>query len=426
MKCQYMVTIIVAILIISAAVFITILQNQSDSDIINEEITPDGEESVPVGNLSFHDAVNTFSFDIFKEIYETNEDNLFISPYSIFTALAMTYEGARSETAEEMANVLSVEQDNESFHNYMKNLYEVLNTKNSEYNISTANALWVKENFQLLEAYLALIKDYYGGDATEIDYSNPTEAAEIINQWVEDQTNGLIEDLITPDAISPLTALILTNAIYFKGIWKTQFDPVNTTNRTFETTSGVTNEVQTMNLIDTDDVFYYTETDEVQILEIPYTGDDISMIVVLPKNNDLSSIINSVDNDMFSTWMGSLDETNVDIYLPKFSVETSCNLNDYLKTLGMNLPFSSIADFSGITGSKDLFISDVVHKAFIEVNEEGTEAAAATGVAMTLEMNGHSDSRIVFDCDHPFMYFIRHKDTGTILFMGSIEDPLQG
>ena len=424
MKCQYMITIIVAILIISAAVFITILQNQSDSDIINEEITPDGEESVPVGNLSFHDAVNTFSFDIFKEIYETNEDNLFISPYSIFTALAMTYEGARSETAEEMANVLSVEQDNESFHNYMKNLYEVLNTKNSEYNISTANALWVKENFQLLEAYLALIKDYYGGDATEIDYSNPTEAAEIINQWVEDQTNGLIEDLITPDAISPLTALILTNAIYFKGIWKTQFDPVNTTDRSFETTAGTSLEAPTMIIEDAGDVFSYTETDEVQILEMPYTGDDISMIVVLPKNNDLSSIINSVDNDMFSMWMDSLDEEYVDIYLPKFEVETSYNLNDYLKALGMNIPFSSSADFSGVTGAKDLFISEVVHKAFIDVNEEGTEAAAATAVIMTTGVNGGSSSGIIFDCNHPFMYFIRHNDTGTILFIGSIEDPL--
>jgi len=424
MKYQYIITIIVATLIISACAFIVILQNQSDSDLINEDIIPDEEESNPVGNLSFHDAVNTFSFDIFKEIYTANEDNLFISAYSIFTALAMTYEGARSETAEEMADVLNVEQDNESFHNYMKNLYEVLNTKSSEYNISTANALWLKENFQLLEAYLALINGYYGGDATKVDYSNPAEAAEIINQWVEDQTNGLIKDLITADAISPLTALILTNAIYFKGIWKTQFDPVNTTDRSFETTFGSTIEVPTMNLVGTEDVFTYTETDEVQILEMPYTGDDISMIVVLPKNNDLSSIINSVDNDMFSTWMNSLDETYVDIYLPKFEVETSYNLNDYLKALGMNIPFSSSADFSGITGAKDLFISDVVHKAFIDVNEEGTEAAAATAVVMTTSVNGGGSSRIVFECNHPFMYLIYHKQTETILFMGSISEPL--
>ena len=423
MKFNNIISILVAFIVISAAAFIVIFQNQSDPDIINKDITPDDENLIPVGNLSFHDAVNTFSFDIFKKIYEENEDNLFISAYSIFTALAMTYEGAKSETAEEMENVLSVEQDNESFHNYMKNLYEVLNTKNSEYNISTANALWVQENFQLLEAYLALIKDYYGGDATEVDYSNPDETSEIINQWVEDQTNGLIEDLITADAISPLTALILTNAIYFKGIWKTQFDPVNTTDRSFEATSGSTIEVPTMNLVDTGDIFAYTETDEVQILEMPYTGDDISMIIILPKNNDLSSIINSVNNDIFSTWMDSMYKTYVDIYLPKFKVETSYNLNDYLKDLGLNIPFTSTADFSGIAGVKDLFISDVIHKAFIDVNEEGTEAAAATAVIMATTMNGHDSSSIVFDCNHPFMYLIRHNDTGTIIFMGSIEDP---
>ncbi|MCK5458784.1 MAG: hypothetical protein KAI20_02745, partial [Thermoplasmatales archaeon] len=183
-------------------------------------------------------------------------------------------------------------------------------------------------------------------------------------------------------------------------------------------------EALTMSLVDTGDVFYYTETDEIQILELPYTGDDISMVILLPKNNDLSSIINSIDNDMFSTWMDSLDETNVDIYLPKFKVETSYNLNNYLIALGMNIPFTSAADFSGITGAKDLFISNVVHKAFIDVNEEGTEAAAATGVVMELTMNGDESSRVVFDCNHPFMYLIQHKQTGTILFMGSISDPL--
>ena len=424
MKFQYIISIVVAFIVISAAVFVVLLKSQSDSDIINEDVIPDDEELISVGNLSFHDVVNTFAFDIFKEVHVANGDNFFISPYSIFTALAMTYEGARGETAEEMANVLSVEQDNESFHTYMKNLYEVLNTKNAEYNISTANALWVKENLQLLEAYLTIIREYYGGDATEVDYSNPTEAATIINQWVENQTNGLIEDLITADAISPLTALILTNAIYFKGIWKTQFDPVNTTNRTFETTAGTSVESPTMSLVDTEDVFYYTETDEIQILELPYTGDDISMIILLPKNNDLSSIIDTVDNDMFSAWTESMVETNVDIYLPKFEVETSYKLKDYLIALGMIFPFTSAADFSGITGGKDLFISDVIHKAFIDVNEEGTEAAAATAVIMVTSINGGGSSRIVFDCNHPFMYLIQHKQTGTILFMGSINDPL--
>ena len=424
MKLQYMLTIIVALIAISVGVVVVIVQNQPYSDIIGDDIIPDDEGPIPVGNLTFQDAANSFSFNIFEELFEEDNNNLFISPYSIFTALAMTYEGAKGETAEEMADVLHVEQDNESFHLYMKTLYDVLNIQNINYNISTANALWVKKNLQLLEEYLNIIREFYGGDATEVDYSNPSESAAIINQWVKNQTNGLIEDLITADSISPLTVLILTNAIYFKGIWETQFDVVNTTDRPFETTSGSTIEVPTMNLVGTGDVFSYTETDEVQVLEMPYTGDDISMIVVLPKNNDLSSIINSVDNDMFSTWMDSLDETYVDIYFPKFEVETSYSLNDYLKALGMNIPFSSSADFSGITGAKDLFISGVVHKAFIDVNEEGTEAAAATGVTMATGVNG-GDSSKIFDCNHPFLYLIYHKQTETILFMGSITDPTE-
>jgi len=423
MKLKYILSIVVAFIVISAAVLVVILQNQYDPDNIDDDITSDDEKIIPVGGLPFNDAINTFTFDIFREIHEGNEGNLFISPYSIFTALAMTYEGAKGETADEMAAVLSVEQDNESFHNYIKNLYEVLNTKNEDYNISTANALWVNENLQLLETYLKVIQDYYGGNATEVDYSNTTQAAAIINQWVENQTNGLIKDLITADVILPFTELILTNAIYFKGIWKTQFDPVNTTNRTFEISAGNSVETPTMNIIDTEDVFNYTETDNLQILELPYSSDDISMIIVLPKDNDLSSTIDSIDSDMFSEWTEAMIETKADIYLPKYKVETSYKLKEYLINMGMSIPFTSSADFSGITGTKDLFISQVVHKAFIDVNEEGTEAAAATAVIMLKSSIGGS-SRIVLDCNHPFIYLIQHKQTGTILFMGSINDPL--
>ncbi len=390
-----------------------------------DQISDNDETPIIVGNNSFKDAVNTFAFDIFKQLKNNNDDNIFISPYSIFVALAMTYEGAKGETADNMTEVLSVEQDNKSFHNYMKNLYDTLNKQNENYDISTANALWVKENFKLLQEYLKVIQDYYGGDATEIDFSNPQESADIINQWVEDHTNGLIKDLLTADAINPsLTRLILTNAIYFKGIWKIQFDPDNTSDRDFETSSEESVQVPTMNLIDTDDVFNYTETTDLQILELPYTGDDLSMIILLPKKNDISSIIESIDNEKLSEWKKSMVETSLDIYLPKFTVETKYKLKNYLIQLGMDVPFSQFADFSGITGNKDLHIAEVIHKAFIDVNEEGTEAAAATAVMMETTSHGGSSTRIVFDCYHPFMYLIQHKQTGTILFMGSINNPL--
>jgi serpin B len=333
----------------------------------------------------------------------------------------MTYEGARGETADEMANALSVEQDNESFHIYMKNLYEILNTNNAKYDVYTANALWIKENLQLLEIYLNVIREYYAGDATEVDYSNPAEVAAIINQWVENQTNGLIKDLITEDAINPLTALILTNAIYFKGIWKIQFDPVNTVNRIFKTTEETSVEVSTMSLVDNEDVFYYTETDDLQILELPYTGDDISMVILLPRNNELSSVIDAIDNDMFSTWTESMVETNVDIYLPKFTVETSYKLKDHLTALGMNISFTSSADFSGITGGRDLIISQILHKAYIDVDEEGTEAAGATSVHAIIP--SEAPPNVTFNADHPFIFLIQHNETGTILFMGKICNP---
>ena len=421
MKLQYILTIIVALIVISVGVVVVIVQNQPYSDIIGDDIIPDDEGPIPVGNLTFQDAVNSFSFKIFEELFEEDNNNLFISPYSIFTALAMTYEGAKGETAEEMADVLHVEQDNESFHLYMKTLYDVLNIQNIDYNISTANALWVKKNLQLLEEYLNIIREFYGGDATEVDYSNPSESAAIINQWVENQTNGLIKDLITEDMINPLTALILTNAIYFKGIWKTQFDPENTTNRPFETAAGTSVEAETMTLVNTYDRFYYAENDDMQLLELPYAGDDISMMIFLPKINDIASFVNTIDIEMFSTLKASMIERKVDIYLPKFEVETQYVLKENLMNLGMTIPFTENADFSLITGSKELFISNVIHKAFIDVNEEGTEAAAATAVVMETTANGGSN--IVFDCNHPFLYLIYHKQTGTILFMGSITDP---
>ena len=426
MKKNALLSIIVAGVVIIAAAFLAV-QYLPDSDVDQEEI--DDTDTTPnvVGNLTFRDAVNAFAFDMFREIYNSSEDNSFISPYSIFTALAMTYEGAKGTTAEEMKNTLSVEQDNASFHEYMQTLYELLNVRGEEYNLSTANALWVKETLPLLDEYLSVIRTFYGGEATEVDFSNPEQAAEIINQWVENQTNGLIEDLVPADVIDPfLTALILTNAIYFKGIWKVQFDPANTTDREFQTIEGSLVEVPTMALVNTEDTFSYVETEELQILELPYTGDDLSMVILLPKDDatTLPALINSIDDQSLLTWSQSMYETPVDIYLPKFTVETSASLKHHLIRMGMNVPFTSTADFSGITGYKDLFISEVLHKAFIDVNEEGTEAAAATAVVMTLTgTDNGAPSRIVFDCDHPFMYLIQHKQTGTILFMGTVLDP---
>ena len=431
MKSKGLTAVLLAILLLGASVLYLNSDLEDEEKPSGESKTSDTDDDsdIVLGNISsFDDAVNSFSFDLFKKFMEdaSNTGNIFYSPYSVFTALAMTYEGAKGETAEEMANVLGIEQDNESFHNYMKNLYDYLNKDDADYNISTANALWVNQGLELLEEYIKIIQDFYGGESTNVDFSNAAEAAEIINTWVEEQTNNLIKDLVPESALGPLTRLVLTNAIYFKGTWEIQFDEANTTDRAFTLSSGEDVDVSTMSLIGAENMFNYTETDDLQILELPYTGNEMSMMIILPKGNtDLSTVVESIDKESYYEWLDSMTKNEVNIYLPKFEIKTPLyDLNNYLIDLGMEKAFGG-ADFSGITTQADLFISKVLHKAFIEVNEEGTEAAAATAVIMfeTAYPGGSEPSRIVFDCDHPFLFLIQHKETKTILFIGSMDDP---
>lgn len=422
MKVKHILSFIFALIIIGAATF-TAIKYMPDSDTIEEESISDKDDEITsLGNFTFKEAVNAFAFDLFKDLIKDKDGNIFISPYSIFTALAMCYEGAKGETAKEMEDVLAIQQDNESFHSYMKDLYVLFNNQNNDYNISTANALWIQENYRLLESYLNTINNVYDGRASEVDFGDPEGTADIINQWVENNTNGLIKDLIKPEYINILTTLILTNAIYFKGIWKYQFDVANTTDRDFTNKSDVTIKVPTMQLVNTENNFNYTETEDLQVLELPYAGDDISMLILLPKNNDIATLINTIDDSKISNWRDSMEEINLDIYLPKFKVETEYKLNENLYNLGMEIPFTSSADFSGMNGVKELYISKVIHKAYVDLNEEGTEAAAATAVIMERFSIGGSED-IIFDCDHPFIYLIQHQQTGTILFMGIITDP---
>jgi serpin B len=429
MNTKFVLGIVVSILLISSGT-VFILMNQSpvsDDNPSNEN--PDDLPSLPATQTqAYVKTINDFSFSFFEQLYQnpSMDDTLFYSPYSVFTALAMTYEGAKGTTADEMAQVLNIPQNNESFHSYVHSLYKYLN-KDDEYTISTANALWIRENYQILSTYLDTVETYYQANSQRVDFSKPVEAAEIINQWIENNTNNLIKDLISPGDIDPaLCRLILTNAIYFNGTWQVQFDEANTTEREFELSTGEKTNVSTMVLTGTEDKFNYTETDQLQLLELPYAGDEISMIIGLPKDDvSLSTVINDLNETAYNAWFDSMKKEEIDIYLPKFKIETPVlNLNQYLQTLGIKEAFSTNADFSGITGNKDLLISNVLHKAYIDVNEVGTEAAAATAVIMELtSVNGGGSSRITFDCDHPFLFMLQHKETGTILFMGTVEHP---
>jgi len=431
MNKKVLALLVIALLVVGSF-YVLFITNFGNDTVTDDTIPSKNNDSPVIGNItSFDQAVNDFGFDLFKKIDEGwgTESNLFYSPYSVFTALAMTYEGARNNTASQMRDVLSVEQDNDTFHEYMKNLYEYLN-ENSDYNISTANALWPKVGFELLQEYTDIIETYYGGNTNPVDYSDAKKASDIINGWVENQTNNLIKNLVPESAINQLTRLILTNAIYFKGTWQIQFDKENTTMRDFLKSDGETIQVDTMKLTETEDLFNYTETEDLKILELGYKGNDLSMIIILPKEKltDLSDIVNSLNKDDYSEWIDQMTQKKVDIYLPKFEFETKYTLNSYLVELGMSDAFNSIkANFSGMNDKIDLFINAVLHKAFVKVNEEGTEAAAATAVVIgTTSIEPPKETeRIDFKCDHPFLFTIYHKETGTILFMGKVTEPLQ-
>lgn len=369
---------------------------------------------------SLSELINGFSFDIYNELIVGNDENIFFSPYSIFVALAMTYEGARSTTADEMFDVLGFPQNDTVNLCSFGRIYNLLNI-DKEYTLNTANALWIKEGYPFLTEYLQFIENYYMGKSTEVDFTKSEEAANLINTWVEDNTGGKIKDLIDSSNLDAFTAMILTNAIYFKGDWLNQFDSDLTTDSYFELSDGSSASVPMMSFSDSDLEFNYLDNGDLQILELPYNGNDLSMIVILPKENNITAIEKMITLDNLTNWKDSMYATEVTVHFPKFTIETEYSLKEYLIDLGMNVPFSSAyADFSGMTGRKDLYIDKVKHKAFIEVNEEGTEAAAATSVEMKFTS---TPDFLEFNADHPFIYLIQHKETDTILFMGRLSNP---
>lgn len=361
------------------------------------------------------DANNQFALELYPEL---DGENVFFSPFSISTALAMTHEGARGETAEEMQNVLHFP-DEEVRRPAFAEIYDWANRKHEGYEFRVGNSLWAQKDFPFLTDYFDIIKKYYGGEITNVDFrTDPEGVRHTINDWVEDKTNNRIKDLIPPGILTPITRLVLTNAIYFKGTWVKQFDKEGTMESDFRTTPGETVSVQMMSM--DGESFRYAETDEFQLLELPYEGDELSMLVILPKENWLEALENIDSRDM-SEFRTILTEQEVKVFLPKFKLETKYFMKSVLAGMGMPTAFSGAADFSGMTGGKDLAINEVIHQAFVEVDEEGTEAAAATAVVMELTSVG--PSKPVFRADHPFMFVIQEKETGGILFLGRVSNP---
>jgi serpin B len=371
------------------------------------------------------DGNNQFAFDLYDELAHDRDGNLLFSPYSISTALAMTYAGARGNTAAEMAEVLHFTLPHQRLHPAFGQIIADLNDAEREgYELSVANRLWGQRGLNFLPEFLATTRDQYQAPLEQLDFARNTEQArQTINGWVEGQTHDRIKDLIPEGALNRLTRLVLTNAIYFKGDWEHQFDEDLTEPSPFMVTPDEELSVPMMHQTNR---FGYAALPECQILEMPYAGEDLSMVAVLPNEMDgLAELEEWLTPETLDDSIDQLQTRDVSVFMPKFEMTSDCKLADLLVSMGMPEAFSDCADFSGMTGRKDLKISNVLHKAFMELNEEGTEAAAAT--AVIVETTSASVSPLppipVFRADHPFAFFLRDNLTGSILFMGRVVEP---
>ncbi len=356
------------------------------------------------------DANNQFAIDFYSQVTADKEENVFFSPWSITNAFAIAYEGARGNTADEMSDAFGFVKDDEKRRNAFASIHEDLNQKDAEYKLHVANALWIAEGFELFKEYVDTAKTYYDSEVNTVNFE--TNGADIINEWVKNKTEEKIEKLFDPNSLSGVR-LVITNAIYFNGTWVMPFDEKRTSEQDFIVNAQKTVKVPMMSR---DSHYNYTDTDELQILELPYEGDRLSMLILLPNDVDgIKSIEESLSAQKISQWNDELLQKRLFVQIPKFTMETDYNLVPELKKLGINAAFGP-ADFSGISNA-DLFISQAVHKAFVDVNEVGTEAAAATGIVMLESMPPS------FMADHPFVFIIQDKETGVILFMGKVVDP---
>jgi serpin B len=366
---------------------------------------------------------NQFALNLFSQISSFRQGNNFISPWSIYSAMAIASEGALGRTTLEMQQTLHLPENDSLRRKSFALAYDRFNAKDSGYALSVANALWVEKDYPLLVNFASDVERYYHATAKNMDFKRASEdARETINSWVEEKTNGTIKELIQPGDIIPETSLIITNAVYFKGIWIRSFNKNLTRKGSFKTLDGRTVETPMMASYGKESRFNYLETGNMQMLELPYRGNTISMIILLPKDNSTSSLEKSLSLERLDKWKKDSKDCEVVVYIPKFTFATRYHLCNYLEDMGMTLIFTPEADFSGIAGSKGPFMSDVIHQAFVDVNEEGTEASAATATVLR-GVTQDSPRMPIFNADHPFIFIIQDVENGSILFMGRVSDP---
>lgn len=365
---------------------------------------------------------NAFALDLYGRL-ASRDGNLFFSPYSISNALAMTAIGARGQTAAEMVKTLRLPFEDGRLHTTFGEVVRQLNGNgvSRKYQLAVANALWAQQGLPVRQEFLQVARNDYEGSLRLVDFARAAEAARLtINRWVEGRTNDKIKDLLQEGAIDASTRLVLTNAIYFKGSWLKPFETKQTQKgAVFHRADGSTVKIDMMNVTGE---FGYAEAEGVQALQLPYAGKEVSMVVVLPKDaGGLPGLEKSLTPAILTDWIARMRTSRVIASLPRFKATSQFRLKETLEQLGMKTAFSSEADLSGITGQRDLVISDVIHKAFVDVNEEGTEAAAAT--AVVIARTAAPLRPLTFKADHPFVFLIRDNRTGSILFLGRLSDP---
>ncbi|MBZ5575589.1 MAG: serpin family protein [Acidobacteriia bacterium] len=367
--------------------------------------------------------LNQFGIECYRDL-APGGGNLILSPFSISSALSLAFSGARGHTATEIAAVLHQPYPDAGYPAAFTALARqlALRANGGGNNLLNANALWVQSGFHLEPDFLRTAENVYGAPLKQLDFAENTESARAtINSWTDQRTKGKIHQLFGPGSLDRTARVVLTSAVYFYGKWERPFREAETRPAPFKLDGRGTVETQFMHQTAS---YGYAETPTAQILEMRYAGTGLAWDVVLPKTEDgLSDVEKSLGPDDLAAWLGSLEKRTVEVSFPKFRAESGFSLREMLSRMGMAGAFSGSADFSGMDGRRDLALSDVVHKAFVDVSEEGTEAAAATGATAVLVSAVIAPTRTVFRADHPFLFVIRDPESGLILFAGRLVNP---
>jgi serpin B len=374
------------------------------------------------------DAINGFALDLYKNVADPRDRNCFLSPYSIAEVLTLAASGAAGATRDGMRKVLRLTLEDEPGLKAVAALRSSM--ASTSITLRSANRLWGQKDAVIKQPFQDAASKYFGAGLEPVDFKGDAGGAcKKINGWIEQETEGRIKNLVSEDAVSAVTLLMLTNAVYFKGAWNEPFDPKRTRPAPFHVPGR--EDVQASMMHHDPEDFPHAAVDGVRILEMPYKGGEISMVILLPETGDEAAAGSKTDSGLedleakltkenLDTWLAALKKTHLAVSLPRFTMQWKSMVKGALETMGMAEAFKETADFGGMSDTKPWFIGDVVHGAFVEVNEQGTEAAAATATGMLTGLP------LEFNADRPFVFIIKENKTNTILFMGRVVDPTAG